>query len=92
MGSPRRRRPRHPPFSAASGLLGIRQAGTPTDTIAAALSRVQDAFLFGGYAAAALAIAPSSCIDETPAHLQHDRSGRSLHRMVRGPAACRPGG
>jgi len=44
------------PFSAANGLLGT---GTGTDTpemLAAELSRVQDAFLFGGYAAAALAV------------------------------------
>jgi hypothetical protein len=44
------------PFSSANGLLGT---GTGTDTpemLAADLSRVQDAFLFGGYAAAALAI------------------------------------
>jgi len=44
------------PFSAANGLIGT---GTGTDTpemLAAALSRVQDAFLFGGYAAAALAV------------------------------------
>ena len=44
------------PFSAANGLLGT---GTGTDApemIAAELSRVQDAFLFGGYAAAALVV------------------------------------
>ena len=44
------------PFSAAAGLLGIRQAGDTDETGAAALSRVQDAFLFGGYVVAALAI------------------------------------
>lgn len=44
------------PFSAAAGLLGIRQAGDTDETVAAALSRVQDAFLFGGYVVAALAI------------------------------------
>ena len=44
------------PFSAAAGLLGIRQAGDTDQTIAAALSRVHDAFLFGGYVVAALAI------------------------------------
>jgi ABC-2 type transport system permease protein len=44
------------PFSAANGLLGIRSAGDTTATLAAALSRVQDAFLFGAYCVAALAI------------------------------------
>ena len=47
---------RYMPFSAAAGLLGIRQAGDTDETVAAALSRVQDAFLFGGYVVAALAI------------------------------------
>ena len=42
--------------SAAAGLLGIRQAGDTDATIAAALSRVQDAFLFGGYVIAAIAV------------------------------------
>ncbi len=44
------------PFSAANGLLGIRAAGDTTATLAAALSRTQDAFLFTGYSIAALAI------------------------------------
>ena len=44
------------PFSAAAGLLGIHQAGDTTETIAAALSRGQDAILFGGYVVAALAV------------------------------------
>jgi hypothetical protein len=44
------------PFSAANGLLGTGTGtGTP-EMIAAELSRVQDAFLFGGYAAGALAV------------------------------------
>ena len=47
---------RYLPFSAAAGLLGIRQAGDTDETVAAALSRVQDAVLFGGYVVAALAI------------------------------------
>jgi hypothetical protein len=47
---------RYLPFSAASGLLGIRQAGDTDETIAAALSRVQDAVLFGGFVVAALVI------------------------------------
>jgi ABC-2 type transport system permease protein len=44
------------PFSAASGLLGIRQAGDTDETIAAALSRPQDAVLFAAYVAVALAV------------------------------------
>ena len=44
------------PFSAANGLLGIQSAGDTDETIAAALTRVQDAFLFGGYIVAALTI------------------------------------
>ena len=47
---------RYLPFSAASGLLGIRQAGDTDETVAAALSRVHDAFLFGGYVVAAIAV------------------------------------
>ncbi|MGI9030278.1 MAG: ABC transporter permease [Ilumatobacteraceae bacterium] len=47
---------RYLPFSAAAGLLGIRQAGDTDETVAAALSRVQDAFLFGGYVVAAVAV------------------------------------
>lgn len=44
------------PFSAANGLLGISSATDTAETLAAALTRVQDALLFGGYAAAALTI------------------------------------
>jgi ABC-2 type transport system permease protein len=44
------------PFSAAAGLLGIRQAGDTDETIAVALSRVHDAFLFGGYVIAVIAV------------------------------------
>ncbi len=44
------------PFSTANGLLGIQQAGDTPATMAAALTRVQDAFLFGGYTVAAVAI------------------------------------
>jgi hypothetical protein len=44
------------PFSAANGLLGITAAGDTPETVAAALSRVQDAFLFGGYTVAALTV------------------------------------
>jgi ABC-2 type transport system permease protein len=44
------------PFSAAAGLLGIKTAGDNTETMAAALTRVQDAFVFSGYVALALAV------------------------------------
>jgi ABC-2 type transport system permease protein len=44
------------PFTAANGLLGIRSAGDTDETIAAALTKAQDALLFGGYVVAALAI------------------------------------
>ncbi len=44
------------PFSAAAGLLGIKTAGDSAETMAAALTRVQDAFLFSGYVALAIAI------------------------------------
>lgn len=44
------------PFSAANGLLGTATGTDSAEMIAAELSRVQDALLFGGYAAAALAI------------------------------------
>ena len=40
------------PFSAAAGMLGIQQATDTPETLAAALSRAQDALLFGGYIAA----------------------------------------
>ncbi len=42
------------PFSAANGLLSIRSAGDTTETLAAALSRPQDALLFAAYTSAAL--------------------------------------
>ncbi|HQZ35007.1 MAG TPA: ABC transporter permease [Ilumatobacteraceae bacterium] len=44
------------PFSAAAGLLGIKTAGENAGTLAAALTRVQDAFVFSGYVALAIAI------------------------------------
>ena len=44
------------PFSAAAGLLGIKTAGDNAETMAAALTRVQDAFVFSGYVALAIAI------------------------------------
>lgn len=44
------------PFSAANGLLGIQSAGDTPATIAAALTKVQDAFLFSGYCLAALTV------------------------------------
>ena len=44
------------PFSAAAGLLGIKTAGDNAETLAAALTRVQDAFVFSGYIAVAIAI------------------------------------
>ncbi len=44
------------PFSAANGLLGTATGRNTPEMIAAELSRVQDAFLFGGYAAAALVV------------------------------------
>ncbi len=44
------------PFSAAAGLLNIKTAGDNAETMAAALTRVQDAFLFSGYVVFALAI------------------------------------
>jgi hypothetical protein len=44
------------PFSAANGLLGITAAGDTPATLAVALSRVQDALLFGGYSLVAIVI------------------------------------
>jgi ABC-2 type transport system permease protein len=44
------------PFSAAAGLLGIKTAGDNAETMAAALTRVQDAFIFSGYVALAIGI------------------------------------
>ncbi|MEP7045960.1 MAG: hypothetical protein ABI949_04740 [Ilumatobacteraceae bacterium] len=44
------------PFSAADHLLGIKSASDTAATAVVALSRVQDAFLYIGYAAAALVI------------------------------------
>ena len=44
------------PFSAAAGLLNIKTAGDNAKTMAAALTRLQDAFVFSGYIALALAI------------------------------------
>jgi len=44
------------PFSAANGLLGIHAAGDTPATIAAALPRIQDAFLFSGYSLAAVVL------------------------------------
>lgn len=44
------------PFSAAAGLLGIKTAGDNAETMAAALTRVQDAFAFSGYVILAIAI------------------------------------
>ncbi|MDO8388981.1 MAG: ABC transporter permease [Actinomycetota bacterium] len=44
------------PFSSANGLLSIRSAGDTTATLAAALSRPQDALLFGGYTLLALLV------------------------------------
>ena len=44
------------PFSAAAGLLNIKTAGDNAKTMAAALTRVQDAFLFSGYIVLAIAI------------------------------------
>jgi len=44
------------PFSAVNGLLGTRSAGDTDATIAAALSRAQNAILLGGYVIAAVAI------------------------------------
>jgi ABC-2 type transport system permease protein len=44
------------PFSAAAGLLGISTAGDNAQTIAAALTRVQDALVFSSYIAIAIAI------------------------------------
>ena len=44
------------PFSAATGLLGIKSAGDNANTMAAALTRVEDAFLFSGYIVLAIAI------------------------------------
>jgi ABC-2 type transport system permease protein len=43
------------PFSAANGLLGTGTGTDAPEVIAAELSRMQNAFLFGGFAAAALA-------------------------------------
>ncbi len=44
------------PFSAAAGLLNIKTAGDNAETLAAALTRLQDAFVFSGYIAVALVI------------------------------------
>ncbi len=44
------------PFSAAAGMLGIQQATDTPETLAAALSKLQDALLFGGYTVAVLAV------------------------------------
>jgi ABC-2 type transport system permease protein len=44
------------PFSAAAGLLNIKTSGDNAKTIAAALTRLQDTFVFSGYIALALAI------------------------------------
>jgi hypothetical protein len=44
------------PFSAANGLLGIKAAGDTPATLAVALGRVQDAFLFGGYCLVAIVV------------------------------------
>lgn len=44
------------PFSSANGLLSIRSAGDTATTLAAALSRPQDALMFGGYSLLALAL------------------------------------
>ena len=44
------------PFSAANGLLGIHSAGDTPATMAAALPKLQDLFLFGGYTLLVLTI------------------------------------
>jgi hypothetical protein len=44
------------PFSSANGLLSIRSAGDTAKTLAAALSRPQDAFLFAGYTVIAVLV------------------------------------
>ena len=44
------------PFSAAAGMLGIQQATDNAETLAAALSRSQDALLFSGYVVVALTV------------------------------------
>jgi ABC-2 type transport system permease protein len=44
------------PFSAAARLLNIKTAGDNANTLAAALTRTQDAFVFSGYIAVAIAI------------------------------------
>ncbi len=44
------------PFSTAAGMLNIQQATDNAETLAAALSRTQDALLFGGYVIAALTL------------------------------------
>jgi ABC-2 type transport system permease protein len=44
------------PFSAAARLLNIKTAGDNAKTLAAALTRTQDAFVFSGYIAVAIAI------------------------------------
>ena len=50
-----RRRVRTTPLSrTANGLLGIHSAGDTKATIAMALPRIQDAFLFSGYTLTAL--------------------------------------
>ena len=44
------------PFSAANGLLSIRSAGDTAETLAARLSSVQNAMLFGGFTAVAVVV------------------------------------
>jgi hypothetical protein len=44
------------PFSAAAGLLNITTAGDNAESLAAALTRVQDAFVFSGYIVLAITI------------------------------------
>ncbi len=54
------------PFSAAAGLLNIKTAGDNAETLAAGLTRLQDAFVFSGYIAVALVIGTASLYRKDP--------------------------
>ena len=67
------------PFSAAAGMLGIQQAGDNAETLAAALSRTQDALLFGATSWRPSRSERSSSIGETPT----DRPRHAPHTGAR---------
>lgn len=53
------------PFVAGNNLLAIKGRGAFAENAALALTRVQDALIFGGYTAVALVVGGSSCTGET---------------------------